>query len=255
MRRQSLQAEASTSRFYSCQTEKHLRPLLHLCLKFALYMHPQGSLCILNHVKFIPEGIHSRNHVKSYSLRTCTKRQGKRERDEHKERPNMYVYAKPGREEDWKILSLTFTSPREILELQEAQEELMNQMNEKESDRIRRTRTGLIRKWWKRSYGHVLKAFLQPTFCDFFASFTPEHSGVFDYHRDNTLITGSLVAIKMISMKFPFQGYVVHFDYILYRERNMQKCQHTFIWCVRYYIYCILHIMYIYCILNIFINF
>ena len=100
MRRQLLEAEASTSRFYSCQTEEHLRPLLHLFLKFSPYMHPQGSLCILNHVKFIPEGIHSRNHVKSYSLRTCTKRQGKRERDEHKERPNMYVYAKPGREED-----------------------------------------------------------------------------------------------------------------------------------------------------------
>ena len=98
-------------------------------------------------------------------LRTCTKRQGKRERDEHRERPNKYIYAMPGREEDWKILSLTFTSLREILKLQEAQKDLTNQMNERESDRIRRTRTGLIKKWWKRSYGHVLKAFFQPTFC------------------------------------------------------------------------------------------
>jgi hypothetical protein len=66
----------------------------------------------------------------------------------------------------------------------------------------------------------------------FFASFTPGHSGALKYHqktRDNTLITGSLVAIKMISMKFPFQGYVAHFDYILYGERNVQKCQHALI--------------------------
>ena len=98
-------------------------------------------------------------------LRTCTKRQGKRERVEHKERPNMYIYAMPGREEDWKILSLTFNNLRKILELQEAQKELMNQTNEKASDRIRRTRTGLIKKWLKRSYGHVLKAFFQSTFC------------------------------------------------------------------------------------------
>jgi hypothetical protein len=43
-------------------------------------------------------------------LRTCTtQRQRKRERDEYSERPNMSMYAMPGREQDSKILSLTLT--------------------------------------------------------------------------------------------------------------------------------------------------
>ena len=97
IRRKLREEEATTSRFYCCSDWKASSSialsLLEFCSTYAL-----KALCawwtMLNH---------------SF-LRTCsTKWQRKRESDEYRERPNMSMYAMPGREKDWKILSLTST--------------------------------------------------------------------------------------------------------------------------------------------------